>query len=212
MAVKKAEAERQAADLQYQAKLRLAEGDAPGRRSSGPKANGRCKMVDVNVEREQRERRAGPRRSRAPEPLQQAGVRGGGTEVRAGEAADRRRPRRPRSPRPRPWARCSPRPRCRSSATRTTMAGMAQQFMRAASIGTADRRPAEDAAAARPGTARQAGDVARLVPGRPRRTRRRNPSRPGPRRNRATGNGAAEKVGLDAATVADVAVRAAQAV
>jgi uncharacterized membrane protein YqiK len=51
MAVKQAEGERQAADLQYEAKLRLAEGDAQGniKRSEGERA---LKMVDVNVERE----------------------------------------------------------------------------------------------------------------------------------------------------------------
>ncbi len=50
-AVKKAEAERQAADLQYQAKLKLAEGDAQSavKRAEGERA---IKMVDVNVERE----------------------------------------------------------------------------------------------------------------------------------------------------------------
>jgi hypothetical protein len=51
MAVKKAEAERQAADLQFQAKLKLAEGDAQSavKRAEGERA---LKMVDVNVERE----------------------------------------------------------------------------------------------------------------------------------------------------------------
>src|SRR5207237_3284924 len=51
MAVKKAEAERQAAEAIYQAKLRLAEGDsiAASKRADGDKA---LKMVDVNVERE----------------------------------------------------------------------------------------------------------------------------------------------------------------
>jgi len=50
-AVKQAEGERKAADLQYEAKLRLAEGDAQAniRRADGEKA---IKMVDVNVERE----------------------------------------------------------------------------------------------------------------------------------------------------------------
>jgi flotillin len=49
--VKQAEAERKAADLQYEAKLRLAEGDAQSniRRAEGEKA---IKMVDVTVERE----------------------------------------------------------------------------------------------------------------------------------------------------------------
>lgn len=52
MAVKQAEGERQAADLQYEAKLRLAEADAQGaaRRAEGDKA---AKMVAVNVDREQ---------------------------------------------------------------------------------------------------------------------------------------------------------------
>ena len=51
MAVKQAEGEKQAAELQYEAKLRLAEGDAQSniRRSDGEKA---LKMVEVNVERE----------------------------------------------------------------------------------------------------------------------------------------------------------------
>lgn len=51
MAVKQAEGERQAADLQYEARLRLAEADAQGaiRRSDGLKAE---QMVPVNVERE----------------------------------------------------------------------------------------------------------------------------------------------------------------
>src|SRR4051812_3420901 len=51
MRVKEAEAERQAADLQYEAKLRLAEGDAQGsiKRAEGERA---LKLVDVNVERE----------------------------------------------------------------------------------------------------------------------------------------------------------------
>lgn len=51
MAVKKADAERQAADLQYQAKLRLAEGDAQSntKRAEGEQA---LKLVDVSVERE----------------------------------------------------------------------------------------------------------------------------------------------------------------
>jgi uncharacterized membrane protein YqiK len=51
MAVKKADAERQAAEAIYQAKLRLAEGDAQSnvKRAEGEKA---MKMVDVNVERE----------------------------------------------------------------------------------------------------------------------------------------------------------------
>jgi flotillin len=50
--VKQAEAERQAADLQYEAKLRLAQGDAESaiRRSEGERA---LKMVDVTVSREQ---------------------------------------------------------------------------------------------------------------------------------------------------------------
>jgi flotillin len=50
-AVKKAEGERQAAELTYQAKLRLAEADSQGsiRRSEGDQA---VKMVDVSVERE----------------------------------------------------------------------------------------------------------------------------------------------------------------
>ncbi|MGE5611312.1 MAG: SPFH domain-containing protein [Bacillota bacterium] len=50
-AVKQAEGERQAADLQYEAKLRLAEGDAQSniRRADGEKA---IKMLDVTVERE----------------------------------------------------------------------------------------------------------------------------------------------------------------
>jgi flotillin len=49
--IKQADAERQAADLQYQAKLRLAEGDAQSsiKRAEGDKA---IKMVDVTVERE----------------------------------------------------------------------------------------------------------------------------------------------------------------
>jgi uncharacterized membrane protein YqiK len=51
MAVKKAEAEKQAAEALYQAKLRLAEGDAQSavKRSEGDTA---LKMVEVNVERE----------------------------------------------------------------------------------------------------------------------------------------------------------------
>ena len=51
MRVKEAEAERQAADLQYEAKLRLAEGDAQSsiKRADGDKA---LKMVEVTVERE----------------------------------------------------------------------------------------------------------------------------------------------------------------
>jgi uncharacterized membrane protein YqiK len=51
MKLKEAEAERQAADLQYEAKLRLAEGDAQGsiKRAEGERA---LKLVDVNVERE----------------------------------------------------------------------------------------------------------------------------------------------------------------
>ncbi|HEV7301425.1 MAG TPA: SPFH domain-containing protein [Tepidisphaeraceae bacterium] len=50
--VKEAEAERQAADLQYEAKLRLAQGDAESaiRRAEGEKA---IKMVDVDVSREE---------------------------------------------------------------------------------------------------------------------------------------------------------------
>jgi flotillin len=50
-AVKQAEGERQAADLQYEAKLRLAEGDAQSaiKRSDGERA---LKMVEVTVERE----------------------------------------------------------------------------------------------------------------------------------------------------------------
>jgi hypothetical protein len=50
--VKDAEGERQAADLQYEATLRLAEGDAQSaiRRADGERA---IKMVDVNVSREQ---------------------------------------------------------------------------------------------------------------------------------------------------------------
>ena len=50
-AVKKAEGERTAADLQYEAKLRLAEGDAAAstRKAEGDRA---LKMVDVTVERE----------------------------------------------------------------------------------------------------------------------------------------------------------------
>ena len=49
--VKEAEAEREAADLQYQAKLRLAEGEAQAaaRRAEGDRA---VKLVDVTVERE----------------------------------------------------------------------------------------------------------------------------------------------------------------
>lgn len=52
MEVKKAEGERKAADLQYEAKLRLAEGDAKAaiRRAEGDQA---LKMVAVNVDREQ---------------------------------------------------------------------------------------------------------------------------------------------------------------
>src|SRR5690606_12138413 len=51
MQVKQAEGEREAAELQYEAKLRLAEGDSQSaiKRSDGDKA---LKMVDVNVERE----------------------------------------------------------------------------------------------------------------------------------------------------------------
>jgi uncharacterized membrane protein YqiK len=51
MAVKKAEAERQAAEAMYQAKLRLAEADSQSaaKRADGEKA---VKMVDINVERE----------------------------------------------------------------------------------------------------------------------------------------------------------------
>ena len=51
MQVKEAEGERQAAEMQYEAKLRLAEGDAQARvkRAEGERA---VKMVDVNVERE----------------------------------------------------------------------------------------------------------------------------------------------------------------
>ncbi|HEV2293477.1 MAG TPA: SPFH domain-containing protein [Tepidisphaeraceae bacterium] len=51
MAVKQAEAERQAAEMQYEARLRLAEADAA---SQSKKAEGEraIKMVDVNVERE----------------------------------------------------------------------------------------------------------------------------------------------------------------
>jgi hypothetical protein len=51
MRVKEADAERQAADMQYEAKLRLAEGDAQGsiKRAEGERA---LKLVDVNVERE----------------------------------------------------------------------------------------------------------------------------------------------------------------
>jgi flotillin len=51
MAVKKAEAERQAAEALYQAKLRLAEADSQSatKRADGEKA---IKMVDINVERE----------------------------------------------------------------------------------------------------------------------------------------------------------------
>lgn len=50
-AVKQAEGERQAADMQYEARLRLAEADAQsaGKRADGERA---LKMVDVNVERE----------------------------------------------------------------------------------------------------------------------------------------------------------------
>ena len=49
--MKEADAERKAADLQYEAKLRLAEGDSQGniKRAEGEKA---VKMVDVTVERE----------------------------------------------------------------------------------------------------------------------------------------------------------------
>ncbi|MEZ0265967.1 MAG: SPFH domain-containing protein [Phycisphaerae bacterium] len=49
--IKNADAEKQAAEAQYQAKLRLAEGDAQGaaKRAEGERA---IKMVDVNVERE----------------------------------------------------------------------------------------------------------------------------------------------------------------
>ena len=52
MAVKKAEAERQAAEAQYQAKLRLAEGDAQAatKQAEGQRA---VKMVDVTIGREQ---------------------------------------------------------------------------------------------------------------------------------------------------------------
>ncbi len=51
MAVKQAEGQKQAAELQYEAKLRLAEGDslASIKRADGERA---LKMVDVNVERE----------------------------------------------------------------------------------------------------------------------------------------------------------------
>jgi flotillin len=51
MKVKEAEGERKAADLQYEARLRLAEGDAQGniKRAEGERA---LKMVEVNVERE----------------------------------------------------------------------------------------------------------------------------------------------------------------
>jgi uncharacterized membrane protein YqiK len=51
MRVKEAEAERKAADMQYEARLRLAEGEAlaAARRAEGERA---VKMVDVNVERE----------------------------------------------------------------------------------------------------------------------------------------------------------------
>jgi len=51
MKVKEAEGERKAADLQYEAKLRIAEGDAQGniKRAEGERA---LKMVEVNVERE----------------------------------------------------------------------------------------------------------------------------------------------------------------
>jgi len=51
MAVKNAEGERKAADLQYEAKLRLAEADAQSavKRADGERA---IKMVDVTVERE----------------------------------------------------------------------------------------------------------------------------------------------------------------
>src|SRR5215212_2860363 len=51
MQVKEAEGEREAAHLQYEAKLRLAEGDAQGamKRAEGERA---IKMVDVNIERE----------------------------------------------------------------------------------------------------------------------------------------------------------------
>lgn len=51
MAVKEAEAERQAADLKYQARLKLADADAQGatKRAEGEQS---VKMVDVNVERE----------------------------------------------------------------------------------------------------------------------------------------------------------------
>jgi len=49
--IKNADAEKQAAEAQYQAKIRLAEGDAQGaaKRAEGERA---MKMVDVNVERE----------------------------------------------------------------------------------------------------------------------------------------------------------------
>jgi hypothetical protein len=49
--VKEATAEKEAADMRFQAKLKLAEGDAAaaGKRAEGEKA---IKMVDVNVERE----------------------------------------------------------------------------------------------------------------------------------------------------------------
>src|SRR5258705_8916676 len=51
MKVKEAEGERRAADLQYEARIRLAEGDAQGniKRAEGERA---LKMVEVNVERE----------------------------------------------------------------------------------------------------------------------------------------------------------------
>ena len=51
MAVKKAEAEQQAAEAIFSAKLRLAEGDSQAavKRAEGDKA---LKMVEVNVERE----------------------------------------------------------------------------------------------------------------------------------------------------------------
>jgi flotillin len=51
MKVKEAEGERKAADLQYEARIRLAEGDAQGniKRAEGERA---LKMVEVNVERE----------------------------------------------------------------------------------------------------------------------------------------------------------------
>ena len=91
--VTRAEAERQAADLQFAARLKIAEGESQAavKRSEGDRA---AKMVDVNVERERVDGRAGARRRRAAVAEQQAGVRGRRPDVRAGEAADRRRPRR----------------------------------------------------------------------------------------------------------------------